>query len=168
MVDWNSVEQTERLVMDRTLKGSTGYPASNGSQALTRYPQLSNSAWLPAIGALMCTPIALCLCKIVIGIVSGYDVFLTIKYVESLPMMEMNPFGRWLMNLNYDLSRNYAAVATVEQTAGFITAKLMGNFIVFGVIELLANWRRRAAAVVATSLASFQICLLAYLLFANG
>ncbi len=154
--------------MDRTLKGSTGYPASNGSQALTRYPQLSNSAWLPAIGALMCTPIALCLCKIVIGIVSGYDVFLTIKYVESLPMMEMNPFGRWLMNLNYDLSRNYAAVATVEQTAGFITAKLMGNFIVFGVIELLANWRRRAAAVVATSLASFQICLLAYLLFANG
>jgi hypothetical protein len=121
---------------------------------------------LKSVGAMLCTPMALLFCKAVIGIVSGYDLFLTIKYVESLPMMEMNPVGRWLMGIRSHCSCGYAP-GTLQQMACFITAKFFGNFITFGVIEALAHWRRPMAATVATTLAFIQLCLLYYLLFGS-
>lgn len=123
-------------------------------------------AWLFSLtGRIMCSTCALLLCKVIIGIVSGYDIFLTIKYVESLPWMEMNPIGRWLMDLNGDLSLG-GREASVQQTAAFISSKVAGNFITFAVIDGMAQWRRPMAAAIATVVASFQLCLLFHLLFA--
>jgi hypothetical protein len=121
----------------------------------------------PVAAAMLSTPFALLLCKAVIGIVSSYDVFLTIKYVEALPMMEMNPIGRWMMGLNKDYSQGFVS-GTVQQTACFIAAKFLGNIVVFGVIEALAHWHRPMAATVATTLAFVQLCLLYYLLFGSN
>ena len=97
--------------------------------------------------------------KAIIGFVSAYDIFLTIKYVEVLPMMELNPIGLWLMNFNGGTEGH------LSQIALFVAAKFSGNFIALAVIELLAAWRSRAAFTVAFVVALFQLGLLYFLLF---
>ncbi|MEZ6136960.1 MAG: hypothetical protein R3C53_18855 [Pirellulaceae bacterium] len=106
------------------------------------------------------SPWVLVLCKIAIGLVSAYDVFLTVKYYESLPTMELNPIGRWLMQLENGPD------CQLNQIAGFVAAKFAGNFIVIGVIELLVTWRKSVATLVAIAMAIFQLGLL-YILLAG-
>lgn len=99
-------------------------------------------------------------CKLTIGLVSAYDIFLTIKYFESLPMMELNPIGRLLMSLDS------GPECQLNQIAGFIAAKFVGNFLVLATLELVSHWRKGCATAVALSLAGFQLCLLYFLLTA--
>lgn len=99
-------------------------------------------------------------CKLTIGLVSAYDIFLTVKYFESLPMMELNPVGRWLMQLDN------GPECQLDQIAGFIAAKFVGNFIVLAAIELVGHWRKSCATVIAFSLAAVQLSLLYFLLTA--
>lgn len=106
-------------------------------------------------------------CKLTIGVVSAYDIYLTIKYVESLPYLELNPLGRWLMNL--DIGPNSSInECDLKQVASFITAKFVGNFIALTVIELLSAWKQTIASAVAFPVALFQIILLYFLLFGGN
>lgn len=104
----------------------------------------------------------LLVCKLVIGMVSAYDVYLTIKYVESLPSMEINPIGRWLMMLDC------GPECQLSQTACFIASKFAGNFLVLAILELVASWRKPLASLVAVAVAAFQLGLFYFLLFGTN
>ena len=114
-----------------------------------------------ALARWICSPGMLLLCKFTIGLVSAYDVYLTIKYVDSLPFMELNPIGRWLMMLDA------GPECQLSQIAAFIASKFAGNFIAICVIELLASWKRTTASIVAVGVASFQLLLLYFLIFGD-
>ncbi len=116
-------------------------------------------SWREACIQLLTNPWSLLFCKLAIGLVSAYDIFLTVKYVESLPQYELNPLGRWMMSLDSEVP------CELSQTAGFLGAKCLGNFIIFAVIELLANWRRGIASAVAVAIVVYQGGLLYFLLF---
>lgn len=142
----------------RSLSPSMIYPASwkldtagrNGVSGLNR---LFENAF--------CNPWTLLLCKIMIGIVSVYDIYLTIKYVEYLGTYELNPVGRWLMGLDQ------GPECTLKQVAAFVSAKFAGNFIALSVIELLASWKRYIATAVAFPVVLFQLWLLYFLMFGD-
>lgn len=112
-----------------------------------------------AIEQLFCNRWSLLVCKILIGLVSAYDIYLTIKYVEYLGIYELNPIGRWMMNLDD------SPKCELKQIAGFITAKFAGNFIALSVIELLASWKRYMATAVAMPVVLFQLGLLYFLIY---
>jgi hypothetical protein len=101
----------------------------------------------------------LLVCKLVIGIVSAYDIHLTIKYANSLPSLELNPVGRWIMGLDQ------GPECDLQQIASFITAKFVGNIITISVIGFLATWKPRIGSAVAVSVASLQLLLLYFLMF---
>ena len=107
---------------------------------------------------LLCNPWTLLICKLTIGMVSAYDIYLTVKYFESLPMMELNPIGRWLMSLEN------GPECSLNQIAAFMASKFAGNFIALAVIALVAHWRYAAATAVALTVAVFQLGLLCFLL----
>ncbi len=114
-----------------------------------------------ALGCLLCNRWSLLMCKLVIGMVSAYDIYLTVKYVNSLGSYELNPIGRWLMSLDDGPD------CELRQVAGFIAAKFAGNFIALSVLEFLASWKRTVATAVAMPLALFQLSLLYFLIFAT-
>ena len=109
----------------------------------------------------LCNAWVLLGCKLVIGVVSAYDIFLTIKYYESLPWLELNPVGRWLMMLDE------GPACELHHVAAFIAAKFAGNFIAICVIELLAAWRLRVSTAVALAVAACQMILFCYLQYAH-
>jgi len=122
------------------------------------------ASWLlrrDGVYRLLCNPWTLLVCKLIIGVVSAYDIFLTIKYVESLPMMELNPIGRWLMMLDDQTT------CQLSQIAAFIASKFAGNFLALCVIELLANWKPKMSSAVALAVALFQLWLLYFLVFGD-
>jgi hypothetical protein len=133
--------------------------ASVGSDGRWLMSRLSN--WTGLVFDGLANPWVLLMCKLTIGFVSAYDIFLTIKYVESLPSLELNPVGRWMMSLDQ------GPACELNQIAAFITGKFAGNFLVLCIIELMAKWRHRAAAVVALSVASIQLLLFAFLQFSD-
>jgi hypothetical protein len=103
--------------------------------------------------------ITLMLMKTLILAVSAYDLYLTVKYFESLPQMEQNLIGRWLLQFDN------GPVSGLQQAAAFITAKFTGNVIVMVVLEALAFYRFRLVGVVAASVAFAQVILGLYLYF---
>lgn len=103
------------------------------------------------------SPWILLLCKLFIGLVSCYDIFLTIKYVTYLPDLELNPVGRWLMSLDS------GPTCHLDQIAGFISCKFAGNFITLAAIEGLCYWKKQAATCVAVTVALAQLLLLYFL-----
>ncbi len=110
---------------------------------------LLNSAW------------CLMFCKAVILVVSAYDIYLTVKYVEFLPQMELNPLGRWFLGLDH------GPTCCLQQAAAFITAKFTGNVLVVVAIELLASFGFRLVGIVAAAVAFFQVLLGFFLFFAG-
>ncbi|MEC8555812.1 MAG: hypothetical protein VXZ82_12460 [Planctomycetota bacterium] len=103
------------------------------------------------------SPITLLSFKLIIGFVSAYDIFLTIKYIDSLPMLELNPIGRWLMRLDS------GPTCSLDQVACFVSAKFAGNFLCLSVIEMLGSWKRPAAVSAAFVVAALQLLLLGFL-----
>lgn len=104
----------------------------------------------------------LLLCKAVIGAVSGFDTYLTIKYAVSLDVYEQNPIGRWLMGLDR------GPICETQQIAAFITAKFIGTLLALIAIQGIAYWRVRVAGMVALPIALAQLCLVAVLIFGEG
>ncbi len=103
----------------------------------------------------------LMLFKAIILAVSAYDIYLTVKYVEYLPQLELNPFGRWLLGLDQ------GPTCCLQQAAAFITAKFTGNVLVVVVLELLSSFGFRLVGFVAAAVAFFQVWLGFFLYFAN-
>lgn len=92
-------------------------------------------------------PVAL----IIIAAVSLFDTFLIVKYSDGLWVMEQNPVGRWLLEINdHDVSV-------------FVRTKLAGTLIVLWTLMLMHHARSRFLFPVSTSVASGQMMLFVYL-----
>lgn len=152
-----NAKQSDGLMNLRMMSIPYALPLERGAVTL-RFSWLIRREFLIC---LLCNPWTLLLCKLIIGVVSAYDIFLTIKYVESLPMMELNPIGRWLMMLDDQTT------CQLSQIAAFIASKFAGNFLALCVIELLASWKPRMSTAVALAVASFQLGLLYFLVFGS-
>jgi hypothetical protein len=100
-------------------------------------------------------------CKCIILAVSAMDIYLTVKYVEFMPQLELNPIGRWLLCVDQ------GPECKLQQAAAFITAKFAGNVLVLAIIEMLAHCRFRRVGFVAAAVALFQILLGIFLLYAD-
>jgi hypothetical protein len=103
----------------------------------------------------------LLVCKCIIVVVSALDIYLTVKYVEYLPQLELNPVGRWLLGFDN------GPECKLQHAAAFITAMFAGNVLVLAVIEMLAHSRFRRVGFVAAAVALFQIVLGLFLCFAD-
>lgn len=119
-----------------------------------------------ALERLFCNRWTLFACKLTIGAVSAYDIYLTVKYFDSLPCYELNPIGRWLMDLDYGPNASTGHLeCSVKQLAAFITSKFAGNFLALSVIEMLASWKQTLASSVALPIALLQTMLLYFLVY---
>lgn len=88
---------------------------------------------------------------IVIGAVSAYDTYLTVRYQETLVLLERNPIALWL--LAHD---NW-------NPATLVGLKFLGSMMVLGVLGLSFWWKPRWGITMSLSIALFQGALLAFL-----
>ena len=86
-----------------------------------------------------------------IGAVSCFDAYLIVKFKDTLPLMELNPVGRLL--LEWDGG----------EPSLFVAAKFLGTILVLGILFALRQKNRRMAGVTAGSVAVFQFGLLMFL-----
>ena len=98
---------------------------------------------------------------LVIGAISLYDMVLTVRYAESLKQLELNPVGRWLMQLD-QLPKD----ATPDLTV-FLFAKGMGTAIVLLVILMMTLRRARIGHPVGVGVSLCQIMLAMYLCYGS-
>jgi hypothetical protein len=91
---------------------------------------------------------------LVIGVVAAYDVYLSVKYQDSLRYQELNPIGRLLMAVDNG------------NVAIFMGAKVLGTLIVIGTVQMLYLYKRHVALAVASALAVIQLLVAAYLTLA--
>jgi len=101
----------------------------------------------------------------VIATVAAYDIYLTFQYQHTLYEMELNPIGRWIMDLD---NLKIPGVYPVEppDVIPFVTLKSIGTLIVVGVISgLVAKWSRVGHSV-GIGVSTFQLGLAAFLTFA--
>lgn len=99
--------------------------------------------------------------SVIIGLVSLYDMYLTVKYAMYLKYMEQNPVGRWMMQL--DQVKN----GSMPDLTLFLSAKSIGTLVVLIVLAVLYHRRRRIGHPVAVGVSSFQVLLLWYLTMAT-
>ncbi|MFN8856520.1 MAG: hypothetical protein ACK50P_13205 [Planctomycetaceae bacterium] len=88
---------------------------------------------------------------VAIGLVSAYDTYLTVRFQESLNVMECNPIALWL--LAYD---EWSA-------ATLVGLKFLGSMVVLGALCLCFWFRPHWGLVVTLSIALLQGSLLAFL-----
>ena len=98
-------------------------------------------------------------CCAVIGLVSSYDGYLTIRYHESLAQMEINPLGRSILQLDRDGGASATALAT------FLGLKFAGTVIVICALQGIFRGHRRIGLTSAIAVAIVQILLGFYLTF---
>ncbi|MEZ6090182.1 MAG: hypothetical protein R3C05_19575 [Pirellulaceae bacterium] len=103
------------------------------------------------------TPMLLAPLTIWIGLVSAYDIYLTIKYAESLLYLEQNPVARHILNLNSPEGM------AVEHLARFIGLKCGGTVVSIGSLFVLGCWRLHYANLAATGVALVQLGVLLFL-----
>src|SRR5262245_48472200 len=89
-----------------------------------------------------------------IGLVSAFDTYLTVKFQECLVFHEVNPLAVMLLRLDgWDPSL-------------LIGLKFLGSVVALGFLAALHLHNRRLGLMVTSGLASFQLWLLGYLVFA--
>jgi len=89
-----------------------------------------------------------------IGLVSAFDTYLTVKFQECLMFHEVNPLAVMLLRLDdWDPSL-------------LIGVKFLGSVAALGFLAALHLYNRRLGLMVTSGLASFQLWLLGYLVFA--
>lgn len=88
---------------------------------------------------------------VLIGLVSAYDTYLTVRFQESLEVMECNPIALWL--LAYD---EWSA-------ATLVGLKFLGSMVVLGVLCLCFWLQPRWGLTITVSIALLQGALLAFL-----
>jgi hypothetical protein len=88
---------------------------------------------------------------VLIGLVSAYDTYLTVRFQESLDVMECNPIALWL--LAYD---EWSA-------ATLVGLKFLGSMVVLGSLCLCFWLQPRWGLTITVSIAVLQGALLAFL-----
>jgi hypothetical protein len=91
-----------------------------------------------------------------VGLVSAYDAWLVIKYWESIPELEKNPFCQYLIALG------------AGDSSIFLRAKTGGTVAVLSVLAWLYRNNRRLALPVTAAVSLFQFGLLLYLTFGSA
>lgn len=102
---------------------------------------------------------ALLACCAVIGLVSSYDCYLTIRYHDSLAQMELNPLGRTIMQLDQDGGHSAASLAT------FLGLKFAGTVVVILALQGIFRGHRRIGLTCALAVAGVQAMLGWFLAF---
>lgn len=93
-----------------------------------------------------------------VGLVSAYDAFLIVKFQHLVHDFEMNPIGRWMMDLEY-----LQPIPDTNGVAAFLGCKFAGTIIALGVM-MLVYWRNeRMGLTVVGALVVFQASLAAFL-----
>jgi hypothetical protein len=88
---------------------------------------------------------------VLIAAVSVYDIWLTVRYREEMPLLEENPLGIWLIRLDSgDINL-------------FVQLKIAGTIVVMAVLLRMMLRESRLLAPVTGTLASLQTGLLLYL-----
>lgn len=95
----------------------------------------------------------------VIGAISFYDMVLTVRYAPSLKQLELNPIGRWLMQLDHISSASEPNLTT------FLAAKAIGTVLVLLVIFIMTQRRARLGHPVGIGVSLCQIALAMYLFY---
>lgn len=95
----------------------------------------------------------------VIGAISLYDMVLTVRYSETLKQLELNPIGRWLMQLD-QIPKD-----SLPDLTFFLAAKGLGTVIVLLVIFLMTQRRARLGHPVGAGVSLCQIALAMYLCY---
>jgi hypothetical protein len=90
---------------------------------------------------------------LLIMFVSVWDCFLTFIHREQMRMMELNPLGRALIELNHG------------GVTYFLAAKIAGTLLVTSVLAALHDRHPRQAFAITTPIAAFQFGLLVFLSF---
>lgn len=98
---------------------------------------------------------------LVVGLVSAYDAFLIVKYQHVIHDFEMNPLGRWMMNLEH-----FRPISDTSGVANFLGCKFAGTVVVLGMMGLIYWRRERLGLTVAGAVALFQLALGAFLTWA--
>jgi hypothetical protein len=88
-----------------------------------------------------------------IGTVAAYDVYLSVKYQDTLRFQELNPVGQWLLKIDNG------------SVAVFMGCKFLGTMITLGVVIVLYCYKRHLGLTVASALACAQAMVAGYLLF---
>ena len=88
---------------------------------------------------------------VIIAVVALWYTFLTIKFQETIVAMEENPIGRWLIQI------------AGNEVGIFVRFKLAGTILVLCALFWMHRIRSRILFPVSTSVASYQLGLLAYL-----
>jgi len=96
---------------------------------------------------------------VTIGAISLYDMVLTVRYSETLRQLELNPIGRWLVQLD-QLPKN-----SLPDLTWFLAAKGLGTAIVLLVIFTITRRRARLGHPVGAGVSLCQIVLAMYLCY---
>jgi hypothetical protein len=88
---------------------------------------------------------------LIIGLVAAYDTYLSVKFQETLPFLEVNPLCRMLIA---------ADEGSVAMLLGF---KFAGTVLTLGTILLVYQYRKRVGVAVASVVAGLQGTLFLYL-----
>jgi hypothetical protein len=96
---------------------------------------------------------------VTIGAISLYDMVLTVRYSQTLRQLELNPVGRWLMQLD-QLPKN-----SLPDLTWFLAAKGLGTAIVLLVIFTITRRRARLGHPVGVGVSLCQIVLAMYLCY---
>lgn len=89
-----------------------------------------------------------------IGVSAAYDVYLSVKYHETLRVLELNPLGRWLLELD------------CGNVALFMGCKLLGTIIVLGTLQMLYLYRPNLGIRTTVGVAGVQAAVVVFLNFA--
>jgi len=98
----------------------------------------------------------------IIGAISCYDMLLTVRYAESLQQLELNPIGRWLMQLDQIPSNK------IPDVTYFLIAKGIGTAFVLFVIFMMTQRRAKFGHPVGLGVSFCQIALAIYLCYGTA
>ena len=111
---------------------------------------------------------------VVIILVCVYDIFLTVKYHDSILSLEQNPVAAWLITKRSavvsrfadELGGEHMIVHYSVDVSGLVLVKTLGMLVGSFVLQYIANnCRRKLSVPVISTVFLFQVSLLVYLVF---
>lgn len=100
-----------------------------------------------------------------IGLVSAYDGYLTVRHQHLLHILEQNPVGRWIMDLDSGLEPNheFEYVVANRQLANFLGLKFAGTVLGLGIMLAVHRYKASLGLTVTGVIAGLQGVLAVYL-----
>ena len=100
-----------------------------------------------------------------IGLVSAYDGYLTVRYQHLLHVLEQNPIGRWIMELDSNLvhDHEYGYVVANRSLARFLGLKFSGTVVGLGLMLAVHRYKASLGLLITSVMAGLQALLALYL-----